>query len=127
MFLRSLMYSPIIFLSSRGFSLSHWATWLLSMGLVRRPFSCRNWIPFLGFWLNCSVPVISSWTCDKKGRLRMQRKIFRIGCGWCYVTTHPDESVQLTFFFVLISINSWESGEHDEKRWGFFGVLFSAG
>lgn len=59
-FLRSLMYSPIIFLSSRGFSLSHWAICLLSVGLTRRPFSCRNCIPFLGFWLNCSVPVINN-------------------------------------------------------------------
>lgn len=32
-----------------------------------------------------------------------------------------------TFFLVLISINSWESGKHDEKRWGFFGAFFSAG
>lgn len=61
MFLRSLTNSPIIFLSSRGFSRSHWATSVLSMGMVRRPFSCKNWIPFFGFWLNCSVPVISSW------------------------------------------------------------------
>ncbi|EDL41983.1 mCG146174, partial [Mus musculus] len=60
MFLRSLTNSPIIFLSNRGFSRSHWATSVLSIGMVRRPFSCRNWIPFFGFWLNCSVPVISS-------------------------------------------------------------------
>lgn len=57
----SLMNSPIIFLSSRGFSLSHWATSLVSIGLLRRPFSCRNWMPFLGFWLNCSVPVMRSY------------------------------------------------------------------
>lgn len=61
MFLRSLTNSPIIFLSNRGFSRSHWATSVLSIGMVRRPFSCRNWIPFFGFWLNCSVPVIRSW------------------------------------------------------------------
>ncbi|TNN44945.1 hypothetical protein EYF80_044880 [Liparis tanakae] len=58
MFLRSLTNSPIIFLSSRGFSRSHWATWSLSRGLLSRPFSCRNWIPFLDFWLNCSVPGV---------------------------------------------------------------------
>ena len=60
MFLRSLTNSPIIFLSNRGFSRSHWATSVLSIGMVSRPFSCRNWIPFFGFWLNCSVPVIRS-------------------------------------------------------------------
>lgn len=60
MFLRSLTNSPIIFLSRRGFSLSHLATSLLSMGVARRFFSCRNCIPFFGFWLNCSVPVIRS-------------------------------------------------------------------
>lgn len=42
MFLRSLTNSPIIFLSSRGFSRSHWATSVLSIGMVRRPLSCRN-------------------------------------------------------------------------------------
>jgi len=26
-----------------------------------------------------------------------------------------------------MSTSSWESGKHEEKRWGFFGALFSAG
>lgn len=66
------MYSPIIFLSSRGFSLSHWAIWLSSVGLRRRPFSCKNWIPFFGFWLNCSVPAINNW-----GRQQNHERIAR--------------------------------------------------
>lgn len=43
------------------------------------------------------------------------------------VQKNLDQSKPLTFFLVLISINSWESGKNDEKRWGFFGALFSAG
>lgn len=121
MFLRSLTYSPIIFLSNRWFSRSHWATWLLSKGSLRRPFSCRNWMPFLGFWLNCSVPVMSSWnqTTQIKGRVivyvdgltRVRHKVYFF----------------LTFFFALISSNSWESGKSDEKRCGFRWVFCSAG
>ncbi len=45
----------------------------------------------------------------------------------CNVKTNLDQSIPLTFFFVLLSINSWELGKHDEKRWGFLGALFSAG
>lgn len=73
-FLRSLINSPIIFLSRRGFSLNHWATSLLSMGLLSRPFSCRIWMPFLGFWLNCSVPVIRSFETKKKKPRKMSSK-----------------------------------------------------
>lgn len=100
MFLRSLMYSPIIFLSSRGFSLSHWATWLLSKGLLRRPFSCRNWIPFLGFWLNCSVPVISSWKHDKEKGEFEGGNSNRVYNWWriCNVTENLDQSITTDLF-----------------------------
>lgn len=117
MFLRSLMYSPIIFLSKRWFSRSHWATWLLSMGSLRRPFSCRNWMPFLGFWLNCSVPVMSSW----RRKTKIQDAAACLPWSWRRNTVKR----LLTFFFALISSNSCESGKSDEKRCGFRWVFCS--
>lgn len=120
-FLRSLMYSPIIFLSRRWFSLSHWATWLLSRGSLRRHFSWRNWMPFLGFWLNCSVPVISNWIQGEK----IGNTAGENGYNNLFMSCDK-KSPSNTFFFVLISISSCESGKYDEKRRGFFWALFSA-
>jgi hypothetical protein len=60
-----LMYSPIIFLSSRGFSRRKCTTSCASRGVDNRWCSCRNIIPFFGFELNCSDPEASSWNAHK--------------------------------------------------------------
>ena len=60
-FFLALMYSPICFLSSLGFSLRNPATWSGSNGDLRMPCSCRKAIPLDGFWLNCSLPANMIW------------------------------------------------------------------
>lgn len=65
-FLLSLMYSPIIFLSSQGFSRSQMATSRESSGLANSPCSCKKAIPFFGFWLKYSVPVCRSYVNKRK-------------------------------------------------------------
>ena len=55
------IYSPIIFLQRCGFSRRKRPTSIGSVGLERRRFSWRYSIPLLGFMLNCSVPVESSF------------------------------------------------------------------
>lgn len=60
-----LIYSPIIFLSKRGFSRRKCTTSCGSTGVDNRWLSCRNWIPFFGFELKCSEPVARSWNAHR--------------------------------------------------------------
>jgi hypothetical protein len=55
-----LIYSPIIFLSKRGFSFRNVAISTGFNGDDNRPCSCKNSIPFFGFVLNFSVPEVSN-------------------------------------------------------------------
>lgn len=54
------MYSPIIFLSNKGFSLRNVAISVGFNGVDKRPCSCKNSIPFFGLVLNFSVPEVSN-------------------------------------------------------------------
>src|SRR5688572_17286726 len=57
------MYSAILFLSRRGFCLSHSATSFGSKGLLRMPFSVKNSMALLGVELKRSVASVTSCFC----------------------------------------------------------------
>lgn len=78
---RLLMYSPIIRLSRRGFSLRNVTTSFMFSGVESRPWDCKNSIPSLGRVLNFSVPACNSWKSEsencranKKKRKKEQEK-----------------------------------------------------
>lgn len=98
-----LMNSPIIFLSRYGFSLRKVTTSTGSKEVDSIWCSWRNWMPFLGFMLKCSVPVASNYYKVKKQHLTQLNSNSHKGYNTKCTHTHSKQlsvSISHSLFFI---------------------------